>query len=138
EDAMSSLLGKTLGMFGQWLAPTGGGQPRTLAVMYTDMADSTAFLTRHGARALLVKTERHNRLVRGVIKDHGGTVLRVVGDATQSYFEDPAAAVHCAVKLQRTLAHHNETDPEVELDDHQIHVRVGIHYDKAILYRVWG
>ena len=68
-------------------------QLRTLAVMYTDMADSTAFLTRHGARALLAKTERHNCLVLGVIKDHGGTI---------SVVSPPGEGAKFLIQLPRT------------------------------------
>src|SRR4051794_22934036 len=99
----------------QWRNAVGRPQLRELAVMVTDMAGSTAFLSKHGARALLDKTERHHALVLPILEDHRGTVLRIMGDATQSIFDDSADAARCAIALQRWLATHNATDPEVEL-----------------------
>src|SRR5437764_1171161 len=129
-DALAALL--------PWRRALGGARMRELTVMYTDMADSTAFAAATGARPLLDKITRHNELVLPLIEGHGGTVLRVIGDATQSIFDDPCAAARCAVAVQRRLAAHNAADPEVDAAGQEIHVRVGMHHGKAILYRVRG
>jgi class 3 adenylate cyclase len=120
-----------------WKRALGGARLRELTVMYTDMAGSTAFAAVHGAAALLAKTTKHNELVLPLVEEHGGTVLRVIGDATQSIFDDPCDGARCAVALQRRLAAYNEVGP-VDVPDLEIHVRVGLHHGKAILYRFRG
>ena len=95
-DALAALL--------PWKRALGGARMRELTVMYTDMADSTAFAAATGARPLLDKITRHNELVLPLVEGHGGTVLRVIGDATQSIFDDPCAAARCAIAVQRRLA----------------------------------
>jgi class 3 adenylate cyclase len=55
-----------------------GGKIRSLAVMFTDMADSTTFVERYDAQAALDKRQQHNHLLRPLIEAHRGRLIRII------------------------------------------------------------
>jgi class 3 adenylate cyclase len=109
----------------------GVGRIRSMTVMITDLAGSGEFAEKYGAVAALEKRWRHNDLLKPLIEAHRGTLVRVIGDALLVTFEQAADAAKCAMAIQRRLAEHNAGE-ELDAEDRQIHVRVGIHYSKAI------
>ena len=60
---------------------------QSLAVMFTDMAGSSRFAEKFGARAALQKRKRHNGLLLPLIDAHGGRLVEIVGDALMAVFE---------------------------------------------------
>jgi class 3 adenylate cyclase len=104
-----------------------------VTVMFTDMAGSTEFAEVHGSRALYEKRRQHNQLLVPLIESNQGTLVQIVGDALLGIFLDPGDAVRSAVAMQRRLAEYNATEPEME--DQQIHIRIGIHKGKAFVFR---
>src|SRR5262245_64518305 len=66
--------------------------------------------------------QRHNDLLLPLLSQYQGTLIEIIGDAIFGSFEEPSKAVACAVKMQETLAEHNQRRPE---KDH-IRVRIGI------------
>jgi class 3 adenylate cyclase len=107
---------------------------RTIAVMYTDMAGSTAFAERFGSRMAHEKGKKHNSLLLPLIKEHHGNLVRMIGDASLSFFDDVADAARCAIAMQLRVSESNESDrPTFEFPEDEIHIRIGIHYGKSVV-----
>jgi class 3 adenylate cyclase len=105
------------------LAPDG-----KLVVMFSDIEASTALNERIGDRAWVKLIGSHDRLVRRLVKAHDGHVVKSQGDGFMVAFADPAAAVSCAVAMQRAL----ERDAK-RARHNSIRVRIGIHMGKSVL-----
>ena len=99
-----------------------------VALLFTDIVDSTAQLERPGDDAWLGVLRRHHTLVRSHVALHGGAVVNTAGDGFMIAFGDPRAAVACAVALQRSLA---APDPDLGAP---LRVRMGLHFGEAISF----
>jgi class 3 adenylate cyclase len=65
----------------------------------------------------------HERITREVLKEHGGTELKAMGDGFMASFGSVAKAVECAISLQRAFA---------ALDGEVLSVRVGLNAGEPI------
>lgn len=102
---------------------------KRVAIMFTDIKGSTSFYERHGDIDGRLMVMRHNEQVLPMIKENRGEVVKTIGDATMSAFDDPADSVRAAAAIQMKLKQYNEGRAEQE----QIHVRVGINYGTGIV-----
>ena len=99
------------------LAPDG-----RVAILFSDIEDSTALNNRIGDRAWTRLISGHSRLVQRHVKNHGGHVVKSHGDGFMVAFAQPEQAVRCAVDIQRALAKR----------PNGIRVRIGIHSGKSV------
>jgi adenylate cyclase len=90
---------------------------RTLTLVFTDLADSTALKTEFGDRAVGDLIERHRSIVRRLASECDGRIIDWAGDGCFLTFETPSAAVTFSLLLQRA---HVETSDLPAL-------RTGIH-----------
>lgn len=89
---------------------------RVLAtVLFTDIVGSTRQAAELGDGAWRELLEQHDALVGRVVADHGGRVIKHLGDGALSSFDGPAKAIHSAETLREAV-----TDLGIEL-------RAGIH-----------
>ena len=102
---------------------------RRVTIMFTDIKGSTSFYERHGDIAGRMMVHRHNELVLPAIAENKGEVMKTIGDATMSAYEEPEDAVRAAMAVQKKLQAYNLNRPEKE----QIHVRIGINYGTGIV-----
>lgn len=79
-------------------------ETRIDAFLFTDLVGSTALLDRLGEHLAHAFRRRHFALLRGAIKEHGGTEVKSLGDGLMVAFTDARAAVACAVAMQRAVA----------------------------------
>jgi len=93
-----------------------------LTLAFTDIEGSTEMMERLGEDRWLQVMLVHNRMVRDCVEEHGGDVIKSAGDGFMIAFASAAAALDCAVELQRTLSRHNAAEPARTL-----RVRVGLH-----------
>jgi class 3 adenylate cyclase len=78
---------------------------RVLAtVLFTDLVDSTAHLTRLGDLGWRDVVGKHNDLVRRLIETHRGRVMDDAGDGFFAVFDGPSRAVRCAKEIGEALA----------------------------------
>src|SRR5258708_3404150 len=109
----------------------------TLTVLYTDMVNSSEYGRRHGARVLRFKQGELNQLVIPLLEEHGGTRIRLIGDAVQFTFEYPKVAVEAAVAAlvaaERYNLHHDG-----EVREHEIHIRIGIDHGRTLFNEQFG
>lgn len=90
---------------------------RVLALVFTDLVESTGLKFRLGDQAAGKLVERHHELVRKLLLDCHGREVDSAGDGFFLTFETPSSAVTFGLRLQ--AAHDAETDLPP--------VRVGIH-----------
>lgn len=100
------------------LAP--GGR---VAIMFSDIEESTALNERIGDRAYVRLIGKHDKAVRRLVDKHDGYVVKSQGDGFMVAFAHPEQAVRCSIDIQRSLAKH----------PNGIRVRIGIHAGKSVL-----
>lgn len=91
-----------------------------IALVFTDLVDSTAITERLGdARARTLMRE-HDRIIRSACAHFGGTEVKSTGDGFLLSFASVSRALAWAVRVQAALVEHNRDARE------PMHVRIGI------------
>ncbi len=75
-----------------------------VVILFSDIEDSTALNERMGDRAWVRLLARHDKLVRKLVDEHSGHVVKSQGDGFMVAFAHPEEAVGCSVAVQRALA----------------------------------
>jgi adenylate cyclase len=99
------------------LAPDGN-----LAILFSDIEESTALNERIGDRAWARLIGKHDKLIRRHVQSHKGHVVKSQGDGFMIAFAQAAQAVRCSVEVQRAL----------RKQPNSIRVRMGIHVGKSV------
>jgi class 3 adenylate cyclase/pimeloyl-ACP methyl ester carboxylesterase len=106
-----------------------GGTPQATpfrAVLFTDLVGHTEMMRRLGddkGRAVL---REHEALTREVLKQHGGSEVKSMGDGFMASFPSVTRGVECAIALQKAIAERNATTEE------PLNVRVGLNAGEPI------
>jgi len=95
--------------------------PAVRTLMFTDMVKSTNLVEAIGDEAWSDLLQWHDQTLRDLFARHGGEEIDRAGDGFFVAFENPTAAVECAVAIQRTLAAHRRSHGFSPL------VRIGVH-----------
>ncbi len=82
--------------------PPPAGAFRT--VLFTDLVGHTEMMSRLGDERGRAVLREHERITREVLKAHGGTEVKTMGDGFMASFGSVTKAVECAVALQRAMA----------------------------------
>jgi adenylate cyclase len=98
-----------------------------VVILFSDIEESTALNERMGDRAWVRLLERHDKLVRGLVDEHSGHVVKSQGDGFMVAFAHPEQAVGCSVAVQRALASQAR-----RMSPSPIRVRIGIHMGKSV------
>ena len=78
---------------------------RVLAtVLFTDIAGSTRRAAELGDGAWRELLEQHDALVKQIVVDHDGRVVKQLGDGALSTFDGPAKAIRCAEALREAIS----------------------------------
>jgi class 3 adenylate cyclase len=81
-------------------------------LLFTDLTGSTAMYTMLGdARAFKV-VQDHFDLLRCIIEESRGVIVKTIGDAIMASFLDDAAAVRAAIRMHRALVAFRREHPE--------------------------
>ena len=105
-----------------WVGPMGSPGERTLvALLMTDLVDSTATAGRLGDRAWRDLLSAHYANVRAALDRHRGREIDTTGDGLLATFDGPARALRCAVAIR-------DAAPRMGL-----HVRAGVHVGEVEL-----
>ena len=102
---------------------------KKMAVLFTDIVASSRFFQTFGDMAGRRMLRDHEGMATPPILEHGGVVVKMLGDSLMAYFFHPWEAVKAAIKIQKRLQLFNGRRSIQE----QIHVRVGVHYGDGIL-----
>ncbi|HEX5369783.1 MAG TPA: adenylate/guanylate cyclase domain-containing protein, partial [Dehalococcoidia bacterium] len=69
--------------------------------MFTDLVRSTSLLTKLGQRGVEVIAGQHLVWLSSAVHEYHGTVVKNTGDGIMATFPSCAAALDCAVSIQR-------------------------------------
>jgi class 3 adenylate cyclase len=123
-DVAEVFLGGTeTGSDGAVLLPGGGADdrdPGIRTILFTDVVNSTTLTQSLGDEAALAILGVHDIIVRDALAALGGREIKHTGDGIMASFVSPAAAVRCAIQIQRELNKHAQANPKRSLK-----VRVG-------------
>ncbi len=102
---------------------------RRLAAIFSADAVGYTKLMADNELATLETLNCHRSLISGLVRQHGGRVVDMVGDNLLAEFPSAVDAVQCAMETQRQLAVQNETlDPA-----RRMHFRIGINVGDLIV-----
>lgn len=76
----------------------------TLTVLFTDLRDSTKLYREIGDATAFGRVMSHFDVLRKVIAEHDGAVVKTIGDAVMAVFRSAADGVLAMLDAQRTLA----------------------------------
>ena len=106
------------------------GRPRRLppasafrTILFTDLVGHTEMMSRLGDERGRAVLREHERITRNVLKAHGGTEVKTMGDGFMASFGSVTRAVECAIALQRAFA---------EREGEPLSVRVGLNAGEPI------
>lgn len=88
-----------------------------VAMMFTDIEDSTALLAAMGDEAWLGVLRRHDAILRALFGAHRGEVFTGTGDGFFAGFASVDDALDCAVAIQEGID--------------EVRVRIGVHFAEA-------
>jgi class 3 adenylate cyclase len=86
--------------------------PGIRTILFTDVVNSTTLTQSLGDEAALAMLGVHDAIVRDALSASGGREIKHTGDGIMASFFSAAAAVRCAIKIQRELDKHAEANPE--------------------------
>jgi adenylate cyclase len=98
-----------------------------VVLLFSDIEESTALNERIGDRSWAKVIGDHDKLVRKLVKEHSGHVVKSQGDGFMIAFAQPEQAVRCAGDLQRAL----EDSGKLKRRSN-VRVRIGIHMGRSV------
>ncbi len=81
--------------------------PDVITVLWTDIVGHTEMMRRLGDEKGREVLREHERITREVLKAHGGTEVKTMGDGFMASFTSVTRSVECAVALQRAFDERN-------------------------------
>jgi class 3 adenylate cyclase/tetratricopeptide (TPR) repeat protein len=99
----------------------------TVAILFSDIEDSTVLTERLGDQRWLQVLREHNAIFREQVGHHDGYEVKSQGDGFMLAFPDPCEALACAIDVQRAFA-----EREREGSDEVLRVRMGLHTGEVI------
>ena len=103
------------------------GRDGTLAILFSDIENSTAINEELGDRAWLRILGAHDKVLRSRIERHDGHVIKTQGDGFMVAFANPEEALRSAIEIQQDLSSGNR-----RLRKAEIKVRIGVHVGQAV------
>lgn len=103
-----------------------------LAILFTDLVDSTQLQTDHGDTESVRLSDTHREIVRRLLQRYGGREIDWAGDSCLAAFTKPSAAVLFALEM---LAEHRDVRKSEALLPQ---VRVGIHLGEIVVRNMEG
>jgi DNA-binding NarL/FixJ family response regulator len=90
----------------------------TVTVLFADVESSTALLERLGQARWLEGLAEYEALLSASIAEHGGTLVKALGDGHLLAFASARAALRCAIDIQRALPLDSAPDLRVRMGMH--------------------
>src|SRR5438093_3760229 len=112
------------------VAPQALTRSRLVTVLFADLVGHTEMMSRLGDERGRAVLREHERITREVLKTHGGTEVKTMGDGFMASFGSVTKAVECAIALQRALAQRNSSARPEALEGFS--VRVGLNAGEPI------
>jgi class 3 adenylate cyclase len=104
---------------------THGPVKRWVAVMFSDIVDSTRLAEEVGDEEWIGVVGRYREFVRAAFTTRGGEEVGTQGDGFLAQFPSPADAVLCAIDIQRDIE-------DVAASGLGLRLRIGVHAGEAV------
>ncbi len=104
------------------------GSHRFVAILFTDIVDSTKHWHRTGDIHGRLILDRHNRLLFPIIKKYNGRVIKTIGDSIMASFNSIDKSLQAAIACQQLLKKERSRNKEFKL-----HIRIGLHCGNALV-----
>jgi adenylate cyclase len=98
-----------------------------VAILFSDIEESTALNERVGDRAWVKLIGEHDKLVRKLVKQRSGHVVKSQGDGFMIAFARAEEAVRCGMDMQDAL----QKDAQHKRHN-KIRVRIGVHMGRSV------
>ena len=92
------------------------------AIMFTDLVGYSE-LSQENEGLAVELLERHRKIIREILPEHGGNEIKTIGDAFLIEFSSSIRAVKCAAEIQSRFFSYNN----LQNKEKQIQLRIGIH-----------
>ncbi|NDJ59507.1 MAG: adenylate/guanylate cyclase domain-containing protein, partial [Chloroflexi bacterium] len=76
---------------------------KSVTLLFSDLKGSTALYERVGDIRAYEIVRAHFKLLRDIVADSGGAVVKTMGDAVMASFADPAPALAAALQMNREI-----------------------------------
>lgn len=96
----------------------------SLAILFTDLCDSTRMYREIGDAPAFGLVMDHFDILRNAISTEGGSIVKTIGDAVMAVFREPAPALRAILVAEQTL--------RSESGERQLHLKAGLHYGQCI------
>jgi class 3 adenylate cyclase len=96
----------------------------SLTIVFTDLRGSTRLYTEIGDAPAFGMVMEHFDVLRNIINDEGGAIVKTIGDAVMAVFCRPAPALRAMLAAQRALSVSSGGQP--------LRLKAGIHYGPCI------
>jgi class 3 adenylate cyclase len=132
DQAASAALVTTLEEFRQLfssevLAPDLGLAVRNLTFLFSDLKDSTAIYDRLGDSPAYARVRDHFTIMREIIAQHNGSLVKTIGDAVMAVFTQSDQAIAAAIAIQKIF-----TEGEIARGNPALRVKLGLHRGPCI------
>jgi class 3 adenylate cyclase len=101
---------------------------KELAILFADVVGSTRLFDQLGDVAARDKITICVELMREATEQHGGTVVKTMGDEILATFPGCNPAMEAALKMQSAIGGH----AELSIDGQQIAIRIGCHFGPVV------
>ncbi|MFL5334971.1 MAG: DUF5939 domain-containing protein [Geminicoccaceae bacterium] len=98
-----------------------------ITLVFTDLKGSTALYEWVGDLNALALVQRHFERLRDATVRHRGTIIKTIGDAVMSAFQDPADAVRAALAMMAEVEMLN-----LDIGERNLVLKIGLHKGAAI------
>ena len=98
-----------------------------VAILFSDIEESTALNERVGDRAWVKLIGEHDKLVRKLVKQRSGHVVKSQGDGFMIAFAHAEQAVRCGIDMQDAL--HKDAERKRH---NRLRVRIGVHVGRSV------
>ena len=102
---------------------------RNITILFTDIKGSTAYFEKYGDAAGLVMVDGCNGLISDITRNHGGKVIKTIGDAVMASFEECTESVTAAIEMQNAIYEDGLTKPVQD----RVSIRIGLNYGLGIV-----
>jgi len=96
-----------------------------MTVMFTDLTDSSSMYSDSGDELATGQVINHFEILRKIISEERGAIVKTIGDATMSIFQEPVNAVRAFHRAQQYFK-------ETQQSDHKIQLKGGVHCGNGI------
>jgi class 3 adenylate cyclase len=102
---------------------------RNITILFTDIKGSTSYFERYGDAAGLLMVSTCNNAIGDIVREHGGKVIKEIGDAVMASYDDCVQSVKSAIKMQQAIYADSLTKPEHD----RVAIRIGLNYGAGIV-----